>query len=114
MITFCVSVNDAFFYTYTNGSHTFLYELIVSLTNHLMILTSAGIYKVDSKIAGATSGMTNSMNQLGGPVGLSIIVLFTAQITDIITYYHIVMWMIACYMIVSFIIIIFSQTEKIQ
>lgn len=77
-------------------------------------LTSAGIYKVDSKIAGAASGMTNSMHQLGGPVGLSIIVLFTAQITSIIIYYHIVMWMIAGYMIISFIIIIFSQKEEIQ
>lgn len=77
-------------------------------------LTSAGIYKVDNTIAGAASGMTNSMHQLGGPVGLSIIVLFTAQITDITTYYHIVMWMIAGYMIISLIIIIFSQKEYIQ
>ena len=36
MITLCVSINDAVFYTYMNfnDSHTFLYELIVSLTNY--------------------------------------------------------------------------------
>ncbi|MCJ0935028.1 MFS transporter [Mammaliicoccus sciuri] len=77
-------------------------------------LTNAGIYKVDNNIAGAASGMTNSMHQLGGPVGLSIIVLFTAQITNITTYYHTVMWMIAAYMVLALIILIFTQKEKIN
>lgn len=77
-------------------------------------LTNAGIYKVDNNIAGAASGMTNSMHQLGGPVGLSIIVLFTAQITNITTYYHAVMWIITAYMVLALIILIFTQKEKIN
>ncbi|MCJ0952527.1 MFS transporter [Mammaliicoccus sciuri] len=77
-------------------------------------LTNAGIYKVNNNIAGAASGMTNSMHQLGGPVGLSIIVLFTAQITNITTYYHTVMWMISAYMVLALIILIFTQKEKIS
>lgn len=77
-------------------------------------ITNAGIYKVDNDIAGAASGMTNSMHQLGGPVGLSIIVLFTAQITNITTYYHTVMWMITAYMVLALIILIFTQKEKIN
>lgn len=77
-------------------------------------ITNAGIYKVDNNIAGAASGMTNSMHQLGGPVGLSIIVLFTAQITNITTYYHTVMWMITAYMVLALIILIFTQKEKIS
>jgi len=77
-------------------------------------LTNAGIYKVDNNIAGAASGMTNSMHQLGGPVGLSIIVFFTAQITNITTYYHAVMWIITAYMVLALIILIFTQKEKIN
>ncbi|WP_436857906.1 MFS transporter [Mammaliicoccus sciuri] len=77
-------------------------------------LTNAGIYKVDNNIAGAASGMTNSMHQLGGPVGLSIIVLFTAQITNITTYFHAVMWIITAYMVLALIILIFTQKEKIN
>lgn len=77
-------------------------------------LTNAGIYKVDNNIAGAASGMTNSMHHLGGPVGLSIIVLFTAQITNITTYYHAVMWIITAYMVLALIILIFTQKEKIN
>lgn len=77
-------------------------------------LTNAGIYKVDNNIAGAASGMTNSMHQLGGPIGLSIIVLFTAQITNITTYYHAVMWIITAYMVLALIILIFTQKEKIN
>lgn len=75
-------------------------------------LTNAGIYKVDNIMAGAASGMTNSMHQLGGPVGLSIIVLLTSQITNVSNYYHTVMWIITIYMIFAFIILIFTQKEK--
>ena len=41
-------------------------------------ITSAGIHEVDASLSGA-SGMTNTMHQLGGPIGLSIIV-FSHQI----------------------------------
>lgn len=75
-------------------------------------LTNAGIYKVEDNIAGAASGMTNSMHQLGGPIGLSIVILLTSQITNIITYYHTVMWIITIYMIIALILFIFTQKEK--
>ena len=39
-------------------------------------ITSAGIHEVDASLSGAASGMTNTMHQLGGPIGLSIIVFF--------------------------------------
>ena len=42
-------------------------------------ITSAGIHEVDASLSGAASGMTNTMHQLGGPIGLSIIV-FSHQI----------------------------------
>lgn len=42
-------------------------------------VTSAGIYKAPDEISGSASGMTNAVHQLGGPLGLSIIMaVFTA------------------------------------
>lgn len=77
-------------------------------------LTNAGIYEVDNTIAGTASGMTNTMHQLGGPVGLSLIILMTSQIKNIITYYHIVMWMITVYLIIGLVILLFTQKSKMK
>lgn len=77
-------------------------------------LTNAGIYEVDNTIAGAASDMTNTMHQLGGPVGLSLIILMTSQIKNIITYYHIVMWMITVYLIIGLVILLFTQKSKMK
>lgn len=72
-------------------------------------LTSAGVHDVDQTIAGAASGVTNTMHQLGGPVGLSIIVAFTTSITPITAYYHAVMWFIVAFMVLGLISIIWTQ-----
>lgn len=42
-------------------------------------VTSAGIYKTPSDLAGSASGLTNTMHQLGGPVGLSLIFSITSD-----------------------------------
>ncbi|MCH4532790.1 hypothetical protein MKS61_06920 [Staphylococcus haemolyticus] len=55
--------------------------------------------------------MTNTMHQLGGPIGLSIIVFFTSNITHIIHYYHVVMWLIVIYMIIGFIVLWMTQRQ---
>lgn len=62
-------------------------------------LTAAGIHNVEAKEAGAASGMTNVMHQLGGPVGLSLVVLFTSNISDLTKYYHVVMLFITCFLL---------------
>lgn len=72
-------------------------------------LTSAGIHQVDASLSGAASGMTNTMHQLGGPIGLSIIVFFTSHIVNIINYYHIVMWLIVVYMLIGTIVLWLTQ-----
>lgn len=72
-------------------------------------LTSAGVHDVDQNIAGAASGVTNTMHQLGGPVGLSIIVALTSAITPITAYYHTVMWLIVVFMIIGLIAILVTQ-----
>lgn len=40
-------------------------------------VTSAGLYKAPDKLAGIASGLTNTAHQIGGPIGLSIIVAST-------------------------------------
>lgn len=35
--------------------------------------------------------LTNIMHQLGGPVGLSVIILLSSRITNIVNYYHQIM-----------------------
>ncbi|MCJ1661086.1 MFS transporter [Staphylococcus sp. NRL 18/288] len=72
-------------------------------------LTIAGIHQVDASLSGAASGMTNTMHQLGGPIGLSIIVFFTSHIVNIINYYHIVMWLIVVYMLIGTIVLWLTQ-----
>lgn len=72
-------------------------------------LTSAGVHDVDQSMAGAASGVTNTMHQLGGPVGLSIIVAFTSSLTPITVYYHAVMGFIVAFMVIGLIAIVWTQ-----
>lgn len=74
-------------------------------------LTSAGVHAVDQEIVGAASGMTNTMHQLGGPVGLSIVVLFTSNLTNLPVYYHSVMWFIVGFMVVGLVVLLLTQKE---
>lgn len=69
-------------------------------------LTAAGITDVSAKEAGAASGMTNVVHQLGGPVGLSIVVIFSSNISNMTQYYQIVMEFICGFLIVGFLILL--------
>lgn len=42
-------------------------------------VTTAGIYEAPQELAGAASGLTNAMHQIGGPIGLSIIMSVTTN-----------------------------------
>lgn len=75
-------------------------------------LTAAGIYQVDTKDAGAASGMTNVMHQLGGPVGLSVVVLFTAKIVNLAAYYHVVMMFISGFLLAGLVILIAVHEKR--
>lgn len=75
-------------------------------------LTAAGIYQVDAKDAGAASGMTNVMHQLGGPVGLSVVVLFTAKIVNLAAYYHVVMMFISGFLLAGLVILIAVHEKR--
>ncbi|KRM72042.1 MFS transporter [Lacticaseibacillus brantae] len=54
--------------------------LILGLGQGLTLapVTSAGVHEAPDAMAGIASGVTNSMHQIGGPIGLSIIVSMTS------------------------------------
>lgn len=59
----------------------FLPMLILGLVQGLILapVTSAGVHEASDDLAGVASGLTNTMHQIGGPIGLSIIVAFTSS-----------------------------------
>ena len=42
-------------------------------------VTAAGIYQAPDDLAGSASGLTNAMHQIGGPIGLSVIMAMTSN-----------------------------------
>lgn len=75
-------------------------------------LTAAGITDVAVEEAGAASGMTNVMHQLGGPVGLSIVVLFTSNIVNLSNYYQAVMSFISSFLFVGLVILLINNRKN--
>lgn len=76
-------------------------------------LTAAGVTDVSAEQAGAASGMTNVAHQLGGPVGLSIVVIFSSNITNMSQYYQVVIAFICAFLFVGLLIIIMmNKNEK--
>lgn len=72
-------------------------------------LTAAGVAGVPPELSGAASGLTNMMHQLGGPVGLSIIVLFSSSVIDLSAYYHLIMAFITAFLLIGFLVLIFTN-----
>lgn len=75
-------------------------------------LTAAGVEEVSPELSGAASGLTNMMHQLGGPVGLSIVVLFSSNIIDLSAYYHLVMGFITAFLSVGLLVLIFTRPDN--
>ena len=72
-------------------------------------LTAAGVAGVSPELSGAASGLTNMMHQLGGPVGLSIVVLFSSSVIDLSAYYHLIMAFIKVFLLKGFLCLIFTN-----
>lgn len=75
-------------------------------------LTAAGIAGAPANESGVASGMTNVMHQLGGPVGLSIISVLTSNVSNLTTYYHMVMLIISSFLIIGLFILLLSRYKK--
>ena len=51
-------------------------------------LTNLGIHNTKSEIAGSASGLVNVAHQIGGSIGLSIMVASNKEITSMIVGFH--------------------------
>ena len=76
-------------------------------------LTAAGVSGITPDLSGGASGMTNTMHQLGGPVGLSIVVLFTSGLAgNLVHYYQAVMLFITGFLAVGLIVLLLTNRKK--
>lgn len=85
----------------------FIPMIILGLGQGLILapVTSAGVYQAPDKLAGIASGMTNTMHQIGGPIGLSLIVSIT---TD----FKIELWVMCVFTFLSIIIVATLVKDK--
>lgn len=70
-------------------------------------LTSAGIANVSPEDAGAASGILNVMHQLGGSIGLSLVVALTLNVSGEVAMYNAEMIVALCFAILSLLFAIF-------
>lgn len=64
-------------------------------------LTVSGLANTDREIAGSASGVVNTIHQIGGSVGLSLVVALTSQISNAANSYHAALLIIASYLVVA-------------
>ncbi|WP_142427132.1 MFS transporter [Enterococcus durans] len=86
----------------------FVPMIILGLGQGLILapVTSAGVYEAPDKLAGIASGVTNTMHQIGGPIGLSLIVAIT-------TNFQTEIWIMTVFTLISIVVVaIFLNTEK--
>lgn len=76
-------------------------------------LTSAGVQEIPNELSGAASGMTNTMHQIGGPVGLSLVVFITSPFQNqSLVYYHWVMGLVTAFIVLGFVVLLITQPHK--
>jgi sugar phosphate permease len=85
----------------------FIPMIIIGIGQGLILapVTSAGVHETPTKLSGIASGVTNTMHQIGGPIGLSIIVSMTDN-------FHMEIWMMVIFTIISIFIVAFFVTDK--
>ncbi|MBS7576376.1 MULTISPECIES: MFS transporter [unclassified Enterococcus] len=78
----------------------FIPMMIIGIGQGLILapVTAAGVHEAPVELSGIASGVTNTMHQIGGPIGLSIIVSITND-------FHIEIWMMVVFTAVATIIL---------
>ncbi|MBO1101215.1 MFS transporter [Enterococcus hirae] len=78
----------------------FVPMIILGLGQGLILapVTSAGVYEAPDELAGIASGVTNTMHQIGGPIGLSLIVATT-------TNFQTEIWMMTAFILISILVV---------
>jgi len=81
-------------------SAVFIPMLILGLGQGLILapVTSAGVHDAPNELAGVASGVTNTMHQIGGPIGLSLIVSITNNFQTEI-------WLMALFTLASIVVV---------
>ncbi|MGY3702959.1 MFS transporter [Vagococcus martis] len=81
----------------------FIPMIVLGLGQGLILapVTSAGVYQAPKEMAGIASGITNTMHQIGGPIGLSIIVATT-------TNFYTEVWLMIIFTLISVVVTFFS------
>ncbi|MGO3604540.1 MAG: MFS transporter [Enterococcus malodoratus] len=74
--------------------------LILGLGQGLILapVTSAGVHEAPPELAGIASGVTNTMHQIGGPIGLSLIVSISNNFQTEI-------WLMALFTVISVVVV---------
>lgn len=86
----------------------FVPMIILGLGQGLILapVTSAGVHDAPDELAGIASGVTNTMHQIGGPIGLSLIVATT-------TNFQTEIWMMAVFILISVLVVaLFVNNRK--
>lgn len=68
-------------------------------------VTSAGVHEAPIELAGIASGVTNTMHQIGGPIGLSLIVSATND-------FSIEIWLMTLFTLASILVVAIFVNEK--
>lgn len=64
-------------------------------------LTVSGIANTDRDIAGSASGVVNTIHQIGGSIGLSLVVALTSSISAPTQTYRVSLIIIAAYLVIA-------------
>ncbi|GJM47922.1 MFS transporter [Weissella soli] len=68
-------------------------------------VTSLGIYETSNELAGIASGITNTMHQIGGPIGLSLVLMVGGNI-------HTNLWVMFSFIVVAIVIALFLVLQQ--
>ena len=87
---------------YENGywQTIFIPMIILGLGQGLILapVTSAGVHEAPDNLAGIASGVTNTMHQIGGPIGLSLIISTTIDFQNKI-------WIMVAFTLISILVV---------
>ncbi|MBO0458124.1 MFS transporter [Enterococcus hulanensis] len=89
-------------------STVFIPMLVLGLGQGLILapVTSAGVHAAPNELAGVASGVTNTMHQIGGPIGLSLIVSVTNDFQK-------ELWLMVLFTMISIVVVgLFVNTKK--
>lgn len=68
----------------------------------MSLITSVGVSNTKGPLSGAASGVINTLHQLGGSLGLAVVIAIASQSKSFIGYYHIAMIITTIFLIISF------------